>query len=845
MNEPTDSNTRSPLSRLAAAVGRRIPRRPDASDAAGQIRAARYQAVADLAVVIAFLVAVSGINLALGGNGWFTSALGLNERWDIVGVVPGFVALVVGMWWFAWRRTRYASMLLAEREQSEADERSIAAIGLGASWDLDLSHIYARFANDLRSLIEYDRFAIITSRADGRVEVVFAQGVCSDQQGAGSLIPPESEEPDGLKDPEAAGFRACLTAPIGGPAQLPGRIVLRSHSEGAYGEREADLFRRVVAHTSLAVTNARLFEATLRRVRERTALAEIGRAATADLDQKSIYEEIRRAMSGLVRFDRVECALIDRASGRAGLVWTSGVEVPGLSVGDDIGWQEDSGGEASARHREALSAAGLESWIETPLIARERTIGLFVLRSRSESAYGEDDQLLMRQIASQIAPAIENARLYAEAQREAKERTALAAVGLAVNSDLDIQRIYEGVAEELARLLQYDRLIVLLMNDEREMEVSFVQGVPLRDASVGDSIAGRPGANTDLNAISREGMSSAVRVPLGGLGTEFGYLIVGSLAHDAYTGRDEALLGLLAAHIAPAIVNSKLLTQERDLRGQIATQNEELQAANDAKNRFLSQVSHELKTPLTIVSGFLDLLVANDEANLSEDQLETLGVMRGNAQRLGLLINDLLDLSRIDVGRFTLDKAEFDASELFREIKLGFEPVLSVKNQILLASWPEESTWIEADRQRLAQVTTNLLTNASKYSPDDTKIELTVTVTDGRLRATVRDSGIGIAEEDQEKLFTQFYRVEGRATRGVPGTGLGLAIAKSIIDLHGGTISLASAPDAGTTVYYEIPGVMAAPSEDYLKGEPGDMAAAPRSRLATDDEPQEMELSAG
>jgi len=845
MPRATGENLRGRATRLTAAVRRRLKPPDEASNAARQNHAVRYRTAFDLAVVIALLVTVSLVNLALGRSGWLASTLGSSNGWTLGGVLPGFVALVFGLAWFAWRRVAYTSTQLKTRERAEEEERAIAAIGLGASWDLDLSHVYARFASDLRSLVEYDRLTITMSRPDGRTEVVFTHGADAGGVPAGDLTPRDSAEPDGLRHPDAQGFRSCLIAPFRGPVRLSGHMILRSRTEDAYGETEADLLKRVVAHVSLAVTNAHLFRATLRRVSERTALAEIGRAATAGLDVESIFHEVRRPLGDLIDFDRVECALIGRQTGHARLVYTAGVDVPGMSVGADIRWRPREGTGPSGKRAEAFAAAGLKSWIEVPLIARERVIGMVAVQTRSESAYEEDDRLLMKQVASLVAPAVENARLYAEAQREAQERTALAAVGLAVNSDLEIQRIFAGVADEMASLFPYDRLVVLLANEQEDLEVSFVRGVPLRGTSVGDVIAWRRNGGTPANEESMQGMNSAMRAPLGGLGDEFGYIVVGSLAHDAYTVRDEAFLGLLAAHIAPAIVNASLLAHERDLHEHIAQQNEELQAANEAKNRFLSQVSHELKTPLTVVSGFLDLLLMDDQGNLTLDQKEIMEVMQGNAQRLDVLINDLLDLSRIGVGRFKLEESEFNAVDLVREIARGFEPVLAEKRQAISVSLPEQEVWIDADRERLAQVTGNLVSNASKYSPEGSGIELGAEIRDGRLRVRVSDGGIGISEKDRERVFAQFFRVESNETRGVPGTGLGLAIAKSIVDLHGGTISVSSKLGEGTTVEYEIPGVKSGPSHAYMKAKAAANTVVQRSRLASDDDLEEMELSAG
>ncbi|MBM3957884.1 MAG: hypothetical protein FJ313_07520, partial [Gemmatimonadetes bacterium] len=228
-------------------------------------------------VAVTMLIgAVSLINLAFGRHGWLASVLGFADGWTLGGVLPGFFAVVAGLAWFAWRTAAYTAAQVRARERTEEEERVVAAIGVGASWDLDLDRVYARFANDLPQLVGYDRLTFTMSRPDGRVEVVFTRGGGTDRALTGTLIAPGAPEPDGLTQPEAGRFRSRLVTPFRGPEQLSGHLVLRSKTGHAYGDREAGLLRQVVAHVSLAVINAHLFQQTLHRVRERTALAEIG-----------------------------------------------------------------------------------------------------------------------------------------------------------------------------------------------------------------------------------------------------------------------------------------------------------------------------------------------------------------------------------------------------------------------------------------------------------------------------------------------------------------------------------------------------------------------------------------
>ena len=226
MSRATGKDLQSLAARLSAALRRWLRPSNGASSAAWQIHAVRYRTAVDLVAVILLIVTVSLVNLAFGRHGWLGSVLGASDRWTLGGVLPGFIALVLGLGWFAWRRAAYTLAQLKAREHAEQEERIISAIGLGAGWDLDLDHVYARFANDLRSLVEYDRLTITMSRPDRRTEVVFAHGVKADGVRVGGLIPPDSAEPDGLEHPEAQGFHSCAVAPFRGPVQLSGHMIL-------------------------------------------------------------------------------------------------------------------------------------------------------------------------------------------------------------------------------------------------------------------------------------------------------------------------------------------------------------------------------------------------------------------------------------------------------------------------------------------------------------------------------------------------------------------------------------------------------------------------------------------
>jgi signal transduction histidine kinase len=247
------------------------------------------------------------------------------------------------------------------------------------------------------------------------------------------------------------------------------------------------------------------------------------------------------------------------------------------------------------------------------------------------------------------------------------------------------------------------------------------------------------------------------------------------------------------------------LEQERELRAKLDVQNHQLAEANEAKIRFLSAVSHELKTPLTGIVAFTDLLRLNRDSNLTPRQVEQLAIIERNGRRLDALVNDLLDLSRIERGTFDLVPSVWEIAPMLAEAAASIGGIYAGKRQELVCTPIDGAIRVMADRDRIGQVLINLLSNASKYSPAETKVTLTAWEAPGRVYVSVRDRGMGISKEDQASLFAEFFRVNTPQTRDIPGTGLGLAIVKSIIERHGGEITVESVLGEGSTFTFWLP----------------------------------------
>jgi signal transduction histidine kinase len=223
------------------------------------------------------------------------------------------------------------------------------------------------------------------------------------------------------------------------------------------------------------------------------------------------------------------------------------------------------------------------------------------------------------------------------------------------------------------------------------------------------------------------------------------------------------------------------------------------------KTEFMSMVSHELRTPLTSIEGFVELLLQHEVGELTPEQRECLETVRQNAARLLALIDDLLDLTRIEAGKIDLRCRALPLARLIPEVAGSFRPLIEAKTQHLVLDLPEALPAVWADADRVIQILTNLISNASKYTPAEGQITVAGRPGDGFVWIDVRDTGIGLTADAQAQLFTRFFRAHHPDGERVGGTGLGLVIARTLVELHGGQITVSSAPGRGSTFSFSLP----------------------------------------
>jgi signal transduction histidine kinase len=286
------------------------------------------------------------------------------------------------------------------------------------------------------------------------------------------------------------------------------------------------------------------------------------------------------------------------------------------------------------------------------------------------------------------------------------------------------------------------------------------------------------------------GLINSMRAPLGRLVEGARRLAGGDLRTRVEVGGPVEIATLGQAF------NEMANSLERDAR--------ERDRVEQMKDDFVLTVSHELRTPVTVVKGFAEMLT-EQRKSLNSAQYEAAEVIAESATQLQKMINDLLDLARSDAGKLRIEPEAVSVRSLAQRVGRQMRPHFEERDQKFTVSVEKELPQVEADADRISQVLANLLTNANKYSPKGSEVRLQASRVGDEVEFAVSDNGPGLGEEELEHVFDRFWRAESGETQSVGGTGLGLAIAKSLVELHGGAISVDSTPGEGATFRFVLP----------------------------------------
>jgi len=476
--------------------------------------------------------------------------------------------------------------------------------------------------------------------------------------------------------------------------------------------------------------------------------------------------------------------------------------------------------------RELQRRFGHHAILSVPLMRKDRAIGAIALWRMEARRFSDKQIALVKTFADQAAIAIENVRLFNATKEALEQQTAVAEILRVISSSpTDVQPVLDAIAESAARLCDAASASMYLTDGTvlRHLAsrgpspdpVSSVEVLPInRDSISGRALLERRTIEVDdmltagadyplsLEIAQRSGHRTVVVVPLFREGKPFGTILLRRQEVRPFSERELALLRTFGDQAAIALENVRLFREIED-------KSRQLEVANKHKSEFLANMSHELRTPLNAIIGFSEVLLEKMFGEINAKQQDYLSDIHSSGRHLLALINDILDLSKIEAGRMELEPSDFDvptalqnAMTLVRERAQRHGIALSLQIDPAVRE-------LRADERKFKQILVNLLSNAVKFTPDGGRVALRARPVESWLEVSVSDTGIGIAPEDQEKVFEEFRQVGGDYKTKQEGTGLGLALARRFVELHGGVISVQSELGKGATFTFTIPGAAA------------------------------------
>ena len=650
-----------------------------------------------------------------------------------------------------------------------------------------------------------------------------------------------------------AGARTLIALPMLKNNEVIGAIVIYRQEVQPFTDKQIELVKAFAAQAIIAIDNARLLNELRQRTSDLTELLEQQTATSKVLDVisrsafdlQAVFETVVESSVRLCGADRAFIYRLDGELLRIAVAFNAPQELKDFVSQNPFGpGRHTAAGRAALERRTihihdvradpeytygAKDAEEIRTVLGVPILKGDDLLGVMMIyHLEGVRPFTEKQIALVETFADQAAIAIDNVRLLDalrhrtdELGRSVGELQALGEVSQAVNSTLDLETVLSTIVAKAVQLsgtetgaiYGYDEqarefrlratygmdqgLIDALMQrhiglDEPNIASAFAQREPTQVADL------REEAASDLNEIIlRAGYRARMVAPLLGGEDIVGMLVVRRRTPGEFAKNTVDLIKTFAAQSALAIQNARLFHEIEDKSRQLAE-------ASQHKSQFLANMSHELRTPLNAILGYTELMVDGAYGEPSEKMMGILKRLEANGKHLLGLINDVLDLSKIEAGQLVLELSDYSVQDIAQTVRGTLEPLAADKKLAFKVEMAGELPPGHGDGRRLTQVLINLVGNAIKFT-DAGEVAIKAEANNGSFNVSVRDTGPGISAADQAKLFQEFQQADNAITKKKGGTGLGLAISKRIIEMHGGKIWVESQPGQGSTFSFTLP----------------------------------------
>jgi GAF domain-containing protein len=648
---------------------------------------------------------------------------------------------------------------------------------------------------------------------------------------------------------DTAGARTELVVPMLKEDELVGAIVIYRQEVRPFTDKQISLVQNFAAQAVIAIENTRLLNELRESLEQQTATSEVlGVISNSPTNVQPVFHSIAESVvrlcggqfSFVVRFNG---KVMDFASsfglseegldvfrsmmpmppskdttvGRA-ILRRAVVVIPDVKTDDAYGPQ----GQDLAR------TVTYRSIVAVPLLHEGNPIGAIAVGRANAGSFPDRQIALLQAFADQAVIAIRNVRLFDEVQARTEElseslqqQTATADVLKVISrSTFDLQTVLNALVVSAARLCEADMASI-----NREKGQSYYQvasfgyspefneymtrhPIPLGRGSIAGrtAVLGQPVQVLDVLADAdyrfKEGANvggtrTMLGVPLLREGNPIGVIVLSRKAVRLFTDKQIELVTTFADQAVIAIENVRLFDEIQD-------KSRQLEEASKHKSQFLANMSHELRTPLNAILGYTELMADGAYGEPSEKMAAVLKRLESNGRHLLGLINDVLDLSKIEAGQLALDLTDYTVEDIAHTVRSTLEPLATDKRLSFKLELAPQLPPGRGDGRRLTQVLINLVGNAIKFT-DAGEVAIQAKANNGSFHVSVRDTGPGISAADQSKLFQEFQQADNSITRKKGGTGLGLAISKRIIEMHGGRIWIDSTIGQGSTFSFTVP----------------------------------------